>query len=172
MLGDDRLGLPMLPLLPPPPPPPLSPPPPPPIPPAWPVGPPTCWLWFRTLRLLMGRIPLQRDTREVRAARGGSVVSCSHMVKFVKRNRKTSSWNWGETVTDRKCQQRFVFTAGSRVMWLMRANQKKNVGVCIVVYKTLSFSSSWLKRNRSLFKLKQDKHLRGWKTPDSCEWQS
>lgn len=55
MLGDDLLGLPMLPLLPPPPPP-LSPP----IPAVCAVGPPTCWLWFRTLRLLMGRMPLQR----------------------------------------------------------------------------------------------------------------
>lgn len=60
MLGDPRLGLPMLLLLPaptPPPPPPLSPPT---SPPVGPVGPPTCWLWFSTLRLLSGRIPLQR----------------------------------------------------------------------------------------------------------------
>ena len=59
MLGDDRLGLPMLPLLPPPPPP-LSPPTP--IPLVCPVGPPTCWLWFSTLRLLMGRMPLHGHT--------------------------------------------------------------------------------------------------------------
>lgn len=56
MLGDDRLGLPILPLLPPPPP--RSPPP---IPPDCPVGPPTCWLWLSTLRLLMGSIPLQEE---------------------------------------------------------------------------------------------------------------
>lgn len=60
MLGDPRLGLPMLLLLPaptPPLPPPLSPPT---SPPVGPVGPPTCWLWFSMLRLLIGRIPLQR----------------------------------------------------------------------------------------------------------------
>ncbi|TNN46661.1 hypothetical protein EYF80_043130 [Liparis tanakae] len=49
MLGDDRLGLPMPLLLPPPTPPPRSTPTPP-IPPVCPVGPPTCWLWFSTLR--------------------------------------------------------------------------------------------------------------------------
>lgn len=59
MLGDPRLGLPMLLLLLPAPTPPLAPPlSPPTIPPVWPVGPPTCWLWFSTLRLLIGRIPL------------------------------------------------------------------------------------------------------------------
>lgn len=64
MLGDDRLGLPILLLLPAPTPPapPLSPPTPTPptIPADCPVGPPTCWLWFMTLRLLIGKIPLQR----------------------------------------------------------------------------------------------------------------
>lgn len=28
-----------------------------------PVGPPTCWLWFSTLRLLIGKIPLKEDDR-------------------------------------------------------------------------------------------------------------
>lgn len=63
MLGDPLLGLPMLLLLPAPTPalaPPLSPPT---SPPVGPVGPPTCWLWFSTLRLLIGRIPLQRTGR-------------------------------------------------------------------------------------------------------------
>lgn len=61
MLGDARLGLPILLLLPAPTPPPaLSPPMPPTSPAVCAVGPPTCWLWFSTLRVLIGRMPLHR----------------------------------------------------------------------------------------------------------------
>lgn len=71
MLGDPLLGLPMLLLLLPAPTPALAPPlSPPTSPPVGPVGPPTCWLWFSTLRLLIGRIPLQRaGQRHIKAGR-------------------------------------------------------------------------------------------------------
>ena len=81
MLGEPRLGLPMLLLLAAPTPalaPPLSPPT---MPPVCPVGPPTCWLWFSTLRLLSGRIPLHRRGSVSRAVPHPEDTTAKHQLQ-------------------------------------------------------------------------------------------